>query len=82
MKQNLIDFLKYIDEENLVIKPSTYEDVAVGYLESLNSEHQSEAPNVMENEQKEKICALESCAHLGTSRYKMCLECSFFVKQI
>lgn len=36
-KEEIIDVLKYIDKENLVVKPSTYSDIADGYLSIIST---------------------------------------------
>lgn len=54
-KEEIIDVLKYIDSENLVVKPSTYADIAESYL-SIISTRRSERRADGSNSKAKEVC--------------------------
>ena len=81
-KEEIIDLFKYIDSENLVVKPSTYSDIAESYL-SIISTRRSERRADGSNSKAKEVCVHPyKYVRFDLGRKKhYCHKCRCYLKQ-
>ena len=79
-KEEIIDVLKYIDSENLVVKPSTYSDIAESYLSIISTRRSERRANGSNSKEKE-VCPKTGFCNIA-EQYGFCpYQCALFNRE-